>query len=199
MRYTLLHPRNAEDLISEEDFDRDERLPYWADLWPSAHRLAHEVGLEPGDGRRMLELGCGLGLVSTVALRAGWDVLASDYYRDALLFARVNAWRNTGLTLNTRMVDWRSMPEDLGRYDRVVASDVLYERPHADLVASVLARTLQPDGEAIVADPGRVAAPEFLESCERLGLTTTREGPHEWREGDLVQNISIIRLRWRHR
>jgi hypothetical protein len=32
----LLMPANADDLISEADFDRDERLPYWADLWPSA-------------------------------------------------------------------------------------------------------------------------------------------------------------------
>ena len=36
-------PHSAEDLISEDDFGRDERLPYWADLWPSAIVLAREV------------------------------------------------------------------------------------------------------------------------------------------------------------
>jgi len=197
VRYDLLRPRSAEDLISEADFDRDERLPYWADLWPSAHRLAEEVSRMPGAGRRLLELGCGLGLVSAAALRAGWKVLATDYYEDALRFAEANAWRNAGTRLCTQLLDWRSLPRDLGRFDVVVASDVLYERPYANLVAGALARTLAPGGEGVIADPGRLAAGEFVSTCESLGLQVTREGPHEWREGDLVQRITILRLRWR--
>ena len=39
----LLSPANADDLISEDDYVKDERLPYWADLWPSAQILA-EIG-----------------------------------------------------------------------------------------------------------------------------------------------------------
>ena len=31
---SILHPASAEDLIDEADFERDERLPYWAELWP---------------------------------------------------------------------------------------------------------------------------------------------------------------------
>ena len=36
----LLHPASADDLISEEDYIRDERLPYWAEPWPSGLVLA---------------------------------------------------------------------------------------------------------------------------------------------------------------
>src|SRR5690606_20499854 len=76
-RLTLERPRDAEALISEADFDRDERLPYWADIWPSALILAEvtasEFAASPGERGRLLELGCGLGLVSIVALQAGWD------------------------------------------------------------------------------------------------------------------------------
>ena len=32
----LIRPRSADELISEDDFERDERLPYWAELWPSS-------------------------------------------------------------------------------------------------------------------------------------------------------------------
>src|SRR5881392_4229957 len=39
VRIVLLHPANPEDLIDEQEFERDERLPYWADLWPSAKLL----------------------------------------------------------------------------------------------------------------------------------------------------------------
>ena len=66
-RIDLLHPASAEELISEADFDRDERLPYWADLWPSARILAEELAVMRLRGQRVLELGCGLGLVAIVA------------------------------------------------------------------------------------------------------------------------------------
>jgi len=39
-RVALEKPRSADDLISEADFVNDDRLPYWADLWPSATVLA---------------------------------------------------------------------------------------------------------------------------------------------------------------
>ena len=61
----VLHPESAEDLIDEQDFALDERLPYWAELWPSARVLADRVAATVGRGRSLLELGCGAGLVAT--------------------------------------------------------------------------------------------------------------------------------------
>jgi len=39
----LLHPESAEDLIDERDFEHDERLPYWAEIWPSSRVLAAQL------------------------------------------------------------------------------------------------------------------------------------------------------------
>ena len=95
-RVLLEKPRNADDLISEADFAKDDRLPYWADLWPAAIVLAQfleqralneRASGTARQGTRALELGCGLGLVTTAATRAGYDVLATDYYEDATLLA----------------------------------------------------------------------------------------------------------------
>ena len=75
---TIHHPRNADELIDEEAFAVDERLPYWADVWPSARVLAeHIVGMRP-DAGRILELGCGAGLVSVAAAMAGFEVILID-------------------------------------------------------------------------------------------------------------------------
>jgi len=74
----LLMPANADDLIDEADFDRDERLPYWADLWPSARILAEELAVLRLSGQRVLELGCGLGLVAMGAVLGGARVTATD-------------------------------------------------------------------------------------------------------------------------
>ncbi|HEX4129574.1 MAG TPA: methyltransferase domain-containing protein [Pirellulales bacterium] len=169
-RYELLKPRDADELLDEEEFEHDDRIPYWAELWPSARVLAERLAERPGNGRRLIELGCGVGLVSLVAQAAGYRVLATDYYDDALEFVRANAARNGVEGLATRMVDWRHMPDDLGRFDLVVATDVLYEKLYAALVPRVIAGLLAPDGMAVVTDPRRGAAAQFPVQCETQDL-----------------------------
>jgi hypothetical protein len=34
-RVRIVHPSNSDDLISEDDYVRDERLPNLADIWPA--------------------------------------------------------------------------------------------------------------------------------------------------------------------
>lgn len=143
----MLHPASADELIDEEEFERDERLPYWADIWPSARALASYLARLDGRGRSLLELGCGAGLVATAAAVAGFRVCATDYYEDALRFTEVNVAENTGQAPETRLVDWRQLPTDLGRFDFVVGSDVLYERAYGGLVARAVDITLTRRGK----------------------------------------------------
>jgi predicted nicotinamide N-methyase len=193
---TLLKPRDADDLISEADYVMDERLPYWADVWPSSRILAEWIADQPGNGRTMLELGCGLGLVTAAAMQAGFTVTATDYYEDALLFTRVNALAATGREPATRMVNWRELPADLGRYDLVVACDVLYEKPYADLVADAMVRAVATGGEAVMADPGRIAIEEFLEACRQREFRRVETVERKFPVGDKEQTIRIYRLAW---
>lgn len=215
---TLEKPRSADELISEADFAEDDRLPYWADLWSAAivlseylerhpapsHARSAEEEAEPAEGEarpRAIELGCGLGLVTIAATRAGYDVLATDYYVDATLLTARNALRVTGRAPATRMVDWRAFPDDLGTFDLVLAADVLYERPYAPLVAEAISRTLAPGGRALLADQGRVALGSFLEEAQARRLVP-RIVHHETRPtdppspvGSAVHSITVYELR----
>jgi predicted nicotinamide N-methyase len=168
--YALVHPRNAEALIDEAAFNRDERLPYWADVWPSSIALARAVRVMDGSGRSLLELGCGVGLVAAAALRAGFDVTVSDYYDDALGFARLNGLNNAGRAPHTLVLDWRELPTHIPAFDLVVAADVLYERPYGAIVARTIATTLAEHGRALIADPGRVGSPAFFDALHDVGL-----------------------------
>ena len=190
----LLHPASAEDLIDEAAFERDERLPYWAELWPSARVLAEHVATLDGTDRTFLELGCGAGLVTTAACMAGFATTASDYYEDATTFARVNAWRNTGCDPRALMLDWRHMPAAAARHDVVAASDVLYERPYGALVARGIAATLAPHGVAYVADPGRVARGDFLAALPPLGLALHSQANIPYSDGEIRQTIAIFEI-----
>lgn len=191
----LLHPASAEDLIDERDFERDERLPYWAELWPSARVLADRVLSMRAGGRTLLELGCGSGLVTTCAALAGFDVVASDYYEDATRFARVNAWRNGARPPRALVLDWRALPT-LPRFDVVVASDVLYERPYGALVAQAIAATLGLRGMAFVADPGRVGREEFVRALKDLDLRVAERQKLPYEDGGIKQTITLFEIRW---
>jgi predicted nicotinamide N-methyase len=164
------HPKTPEDLIDEAAFERDERLPYWADIWPSARVLAAHVVRHQGDARAALDLGCGSGLVACALARAGYTVTVSDYYAEALDFARLNVWENTNLEAAALHLDWRELPADLPTFDVVAAADVLYERPYGALVAGAVSRLVARGGYAIIADPGRVGLESFLEESARLGM-----------------------------
>ncbi|MCB9706719.1 MAG: methyltransferase domain-containing protein [Myxococcales bacterium] len=200
-RWRILRPRDPAALIDDAAFERDGRIPYWAELWPSASILAERLQdaprAAPGApraGGALLELGAGVGLVSLVAQAAGYRALATDYYGDALAFARANAWLNGQGDLAIREVDWRALPADLPRFDLVVAADVLYEPAHAELIAATIDRALAPGGLALVADPERPTAAGFPAACAAHGLaierSTTTRG-----EGEARRSISLYALR----
>lgn len=163
-------PPDMEALIDLAAFEADERIPYWANVWESAIVLAEDLAVIDGTGLTLLELGCGLGLPSLAAARAGFDVTATDYEAAALEGVRFNAARNGLPAIATRELDWRSPPPDLGRFDRVVAADVLYESHHPAALAGVIAKTLTPDGLALVADPCRQKAAGFEAAARAAGL-----------------------------
>lgn len=196
---SILRPRNSDDLIREEDFVKDERLPYWADVWPSSIVLASHlvaIGQRSGPRRpgRALELGCGVGLVTIGALIAAYHVHATDYYTDALAFTRVNAIRNTGREPSTEMIDWRAFPPSAQGFDLILASDVLYEKEYAKLLPGIFKLALAPGGMALLADPGRIGVPVFEEECAKAGLVIRAKTTSPWSAEGISQQIDIYEI-----
>lgn len=168
-RYRLTHPSVPDELIDEEEFDRDERLPYWAEIWPSAIALARRLSREDLAGRRLIELGVGVGLPTLVALDRGASVLATDYYAAAPDFTRHNALMNGLPEPETALLDWHATP-DVGAFDLVIAADVMYEERSTRSLAGLVPRLLEADGGALLADPGRRYEPLFRELMQENGF-----------------------------
>jgi len=156
---TLLRPPSAEELIDEQAFAVEEFLPYWAELWPSGVGLAEHVATLDVRGRRVLELGAGLGLPSLAAALRGADVLATDWAEDAVALLRANAERNH-VRLRAERARWDE-PERFGTgWDVVLAADVLYEQRNADQLLELLPRLEA--AEILLAEPGRPFAKPFF-------------------------------------
>lgn len=162
------------DRLPPVQFRPDERLPYWADLWPSALALARYLWRTVDvRGLHVLELGCGLGLVGVIASRKGAVVTLTDYEAAALTFARYNIMHNGCQQALIRHLDWHhSTLTD--RYGLIVASDILYERGNFLPIVQLLQTSMAPSGRFLLAEPNRPVARDFLRLLRDHGFRYER-------------------------
>jgi SAM-dependent methyltransferase len=200
--FDVLGPANYEELVDSPEvarrFKQNEYLPYWAQVWPASLLLAEAVAAWPpagDDPPQVLEIGCGLGLVSLLMSHLGYRVLAADQDEDALAFVAESARRNGVAVPETRFLDWHKTDLDM-TFDRIVAADVLYETRHLRPVAEFVHDHLKPGGFALIADPNRFTADEFdtmARHCDLAVHVAAVERPGE--SGDKPIQGRIFRLR----
>ncbi|MER3523225.1 MAG: hypothetical protein C4326_03960 [Ignavibacteria bacterium] len=171
--------------ITPEMFAHDERLPYWADLWHSSIELARWC-LEEAElgGKRVLELGCGLGLAGIAAATAGAEVTFSDYDADALAFAACNVAANLSPEAQSRIrffqLDWRHLPS-ISPFDLIIGADVVYERGSFSALSEALWTLLRSDGYAVLTEPDRTIGRDFFAELDRQKFRlSTVQRPVVW-------------------
>jgi predicted nicotinamide N-methyase len=163
-----------------ENSQEEERLldlcPYFGVIWPSARGLATFMSERKSQfsKKKGIEVGCGLALPSVLAAKIGADITATDFHPD------VGAWVEKNAELNSAKIryakwNWTELeaaPEmiELGGYDFVLASDVLYESRHPEDLAHALARLVHPKGAIYLSDPGRSYLERALTTLEELGF-----------------------------
>jgi 2-polyprenyl-3-methyl-5-hydroxy-6-metoxy-1,4-benzoquinol methylase len=159
------------DAIDPASFAKDERLPYWSDLWTSSIALARWCRTTPWlKGKTFLELGCGVGLAGLAAAREGARVTMTDYEPDALAFASLNVRENLPEPLpDIRLLDWRD-PHDPGTFDVIAGADIIYERSDFFHLLKLFASALNPGGVVMLTDPGRSVGGDFLRTAGNSGF-----------------------------
>lgn len=174
--YTIMMPAEFDSLLDQAADDPEQNLPYWAEIWPSGLALADLIEQSPAAwrGLRVIELGCGLGLTATAALRAGALLTVVDVAQAALDLCLLNCRTNANGAPVVLAMNWRNAKVvaalvSAAPYDVVLAADVLYERRDLDPLLSLIPRLLAPEGAIWLAEPGRPAAAEFLYRVELMG------------------------------
>ncbi len=155
--------------------------PYWGKLWPAAPLLAMGIVRNPPPrGTRVLELGCGSGLVGISALACGLEVTFSDYVPLAVQLALENAARNGFNNANGLALDWRDIGgAEQERFSFIVAADVTYDRTNLSPLLNVLDRRLAPGGKAWFGDAGRSPLPDFLKLASDRGWQVSLFDEHD--------------------
>ncbi len=144
-------------------------------LWPSDRLLAQAMHRFAVNGKRILELGCGIGLASLVLQRRGADVVASDAHPLAESFLAYNAALNALPAVNYHRLPWNATQAPIGHFDAIIASDVLYEPAQALLLAEIVKRHAYPSAEVVITDPGRDHSQHFSQLLAEQGFVLTEE------------------------
>ena len=208
------------DAVADQDAllaasDHFAAFPYGLLLWDSAPVLADALAaLGPLEGKRVLELGAGVGLVGLVARHLGGDVVQTDHAAEALELSRRNAALNRISGIVQHQADWCDWADwadtafaDLagsgegtsGRFDLIIGSDILYDGAAHGPIADVLSASLAENGMALLSDPGRTATPFFIRDM-RAGGWAIDVAKHEvgalqpTRPGETL-TISILEFR----
>jgi predicted nicotinamide N-methyase len=172
-KHTPSEPTGSAAAVARQSLASGAYLPYWALLWPSGMALTEALLARPDlvRGRRVLELGCGLGVTAIAALACGAKLWVADVFAEALLFCRYNTLHNTDRTPRTLPANWRTEAgrdacRALGPFDVVLAADVLYEEEDREPLAEWVPHLLMPKGIFMLAEPGRRASRAFV--AERI-------------------------------
>jgi len=159
----------------EAHLDRDRLLgdpayepPYWALVWSGA-RLFLPGFLDRHDvaGSRILDVGCGLGVVSLVLAAAGAQVTALDRAGPALEFVSRSTERNQ-LRVEICPMDLADLSSER-RFDHVIAAELLYEREGFPALAEDLIKRVSTGGRLTVVDAHRIDTTAFYKEVDRVG------------------------------
>ena len=151
--------------------------PLFGVVWPSSMVLAHYISDYNTGTKRILENGCGRALSSLLLNKKLANITATDHHPEAGLFLQRNAQLNEGLPINYAQVGWAEAQDDLGLFDLIIGSDLLYEEQHVALLANFIEAHSEPACEVILVDPGRGRKNKLSERMIEFGFNSLHEKP----------------------
>jgi len=118
-----------------------------------------------------------MALSSLLLNKQGADITATDYHPEVKLFLKRNASLNGDQAISFEQVDWKSESDNLGLFDLIIGSDLLYEDNHIELLANFIKAHSKPTCEVIIVDPGRGRKNKLSAKMIKFGFTSSHQKP----------------------
>ncbi len=182
-----IHVRMLKDILQFGDNDgiakslgiSSAAWPMFGVIWPSGMVLANLMLDYNVKGKRVLEVGCGIALASLVLNERLADITATDHHPETEGFLVYNASLNNGKTIPFVQTGWaHSDSKDLGKFDLIIGSDLLYEEQNVELLATFINQHSRRQCEVIMVDPGRGLHAKFSKNMVGLGYSHSQEKPN---------------------
>lgn len=133
----------------------------------------------PLEGRRVLDLGCGAGLLSEPLARLGGRVTGVDAAPENVAVARAHA-EGQGLAIDYRACGIENLGAE--RFDLIVSMEVIEHVADPAAFVRGMAGALAPDGLMILSTPNRTPLSKLALITLGEGLGMVPKGTHDWRK-----------------
>ncbi len=195
----ILQMADFEDYVGElaqRDYLTLEDLPLWAKVWEASFVMASYWAHQPViPGRRILEIGTGIGVLGVFMASKGHRVTLSDINEDALLFARANVLLNgCERAADVQRIDWNDT--FVGEpYHVIVGSEVVYDRATYPALVRFLDQALVPGGTVFLAKNTQLQAPGFF--AELVTRFAYKEKIIPFEGHDEISGVALYAIRRR--
>jgi predicted nicotinamide N-methyase len=172
-KFSYYLPRSIEPFIDSE-FPMNN-FPLWAKVWPSALVLADFMAAQPADnGKKILEIGAGLGVAGLAASMFGHNVTISESDTHAIEFIKANAFINGCRDVTVISLDW-NYPPVVTQYDQLIGSEVIFRKEDFGPIQKLFNTILKPDGEVILVSEIRKPVIEFYQNMQSSYRLTAQQ------------------------
>jgi len=151
--------------------------PHFGVVWDSSMVLAHLMYDYDIRCKRILEVGCGMALSSHVLNQRQANITATDHHPEVESYLKVNVALNGGKPISFIRCDWAEEDDQLGRFDLIIGSDLLYELDHPKLLSSFIESHANPTCEVVIVDPGRSHQAAFTKKMIAMNYSYTGSTP----------------------
>ena len=147
--------------------------------------------LRPLEGLKIVDVGCGGGLLSEPLARLGADVVGIDAAAENIGVAQAHA-EETGLAIDYRCTTAEALAADGARFDAVVSMEVVEHVADLGAFLTALAQLAKPDGAVLLSTLNRTPKAWALAIVgAEYVLRWLPRGTHDWRK--FVKPAELVR------
>jgi predicted nicotinamide N-methyase len=159
--------------IAVDDPNHPQWQPYWVRAWESSIAACHELARFELKGRRVLDLGCGIGFAGAYAASQQATSMLADAVKPALLFAQLNVWpwRNVA---TIRQLNWITDRLEQ-RFDIIVGADIIYDLQDWQHLIDFWMFHLEENGIVLLTEPTRRCCDSFQDWSRVRGWASTQK------------------------